>query len=97
MMRVTIPVEVGNRTIKDGVLPKTMQAFVDRMKPEASYFLANEGKRSALFVFDLKEPSMIPSVAESFFSNLQASIELAPVMNLEDMKIGVERAMKQPV
>jgi hypothetical protein len=97
MMRVTIPVEAGNRAIKDGVLPKTMQAFVDRMKPEASYFLANEGKRSALFVFDLKEPSMIPSVAESFFSNLQASIELAPVMNLEDMKIGVERAMKQPV
>jgi hypothetical protein len=37
---------------------------------------------------------MIPSAAEPFFMNLNASIDLSPVMNLEDMKVGVEKAMK---
>jgi hypothetical protein len=63
-------------------------------KPEASYFTAEDGKRTAFFVFDLKDPTMIPTIAEPFFMNLNASIELSPVMNLEDMKAGVEKAMK---
>jgi hypothetical protein len=95
MMKVSIPVEAGNRGIKEGLLPKTMMAFVDQMKPEASYFAPEGGTRTAFFVFDLKDPTMIPTVAEPFFSNLNASIEMTPVMNLEDMKAGVEKAMKR--
>jgi hypothetical protein len=37
---------------------------------------------------------MIPTIAEPFFMNLHASIEFAPVMNLAEMKAGVEKAMK---
>jgi hypothetical protein len=94
MMKVSIPVEAGNRAIKDGLLPKTILSFVERMKPEATYFFAENGKRTAFLVFDLQDPSMIPSVAEPFFLNLDATIELHPAMNLEDMRTGVERAMK---
>jgi len=36
---------------------------------------------------------MIPTAAEPFFMNLNASIELNPAMNLEDMKVGVQKAM----
>ena len=64
-------------------------------KPEASYFTAEGGKRTALFVFDLKDPTMIPSAAEPFFMNLHAAIKLSPVMNLEEMKAGVEKASKR--
>jgi hypothetical protein len=95
MMKVSIPVEAGNKGVKEGLLPKTVLAFVDQMKPEACYFTAEGGKRTAFLVFDLKDPSMIPSVAEPFFMNLEASIEMSPVMNLEEMKMGVERAMKR--
>jgi hypothetical protein len=94
MMKVSIPVEAGNRGVKEGILPKTVMAFVEQAKPEASYFTAENGKRTAFFVFDLKDPTMIPSIAEPFFMNLHASIELSPVMNIEDMKAGVEKAMK---
>jgi hypothetical protein len=93
-MKVSIPVESGNKGIKDGLLPKTVTEFVDKVKPEASYFTAEAGKRTAYFIFDLKDPTMIPSVAEPFFMNLLAEIEMSPVMNLEDMRTGVERAMK---
>jgi hypothetical protein len=95
MMKVSIPVEFGNRGVKEGILPKTVMAFVEQTKPESCYFTAVDGKRTAFFVFDLKEPSMIPSIAEPFFQNLNASIELSPTMNLEDMKAGVEMANKR--
>ena len=94
MMKVSIPVEAGNKGVKDGSLPKTVMGFVEQMKPEACFFTAEGGNRTAFFVFDLKDPTMIPSVAEPFFMNLGASIEMTPCMNLDEMKAGVERAMK---
>jgi len=94
MMKVSIPVESGNRGVKEGMLPKTVMAFVEQAKPEGSYFTAVDGNRTAFFFFDLKDPTMIPTFAEPFFNNLNASIELTPAMNLEDMKAGIEKAMK---
>ena len=38
MARVSIPVEAGNKGIRDGSLPKVMQQTADRGKPEAAYF-----------------------------------------------------------
>jgi hypothetical protein len=95
MMKVSIPVEAGNKSIKDGGLPRIVAGFVEQFKPESAYFTAEGGKRTAFFVFDLKDPTMIPSVAEPFFMSLGAEIELSPCMNVEDMKMGVEKAMKR--
>src|SRR5687768_15680819 len=67
LMKVSIPVESGNKSIKEGLLPKTVQEFVDRVKPEACYFGAEGGKRTAFLVFDLKDPTLIPTIAEPFF------------------------------
>ena len=92
MMKVSIPVEAGNKGVKDGSLPKTVVEFVERVKPEACYFGPQNGKRTAFFFFDLTDPTLIPLSAEPFFTNLNADIELTPVMNLDDMKAGVEKA-----
>lgn len=94
MLKVSVPVEAGNRGVKEGILPETVMRFVEQMKPESSYFFAEGGLRSALFFFDLKDPTMIPTAVEPFFRNLNASIELTPAMNLEDMKTGVQKAME---
>ncbi len=94
MMKVCIPVEAGNKGIKDGGLPKTMMAFVEQMKPESAYFGTEDGQRTAFFVFDLKDPTLIPTIAEPFFMQLQAAVTFQPVMNVADMKTGVENAMK---
>ncbi len=94
MMKVSIPVEAGNKGISEGMLPKTVMAFVEQMKPEAAFFGAENGQRTAYFVFDLKDPTLIPTAAEPFFMNLQAAVTFQPVMNLADMKAGVESAVK---
>jgi len=94
MMRVAIPVAEGNKAIADGSLPKTMMGFIEKHRPEASYFVTHEGRRCGYFFFDMKDNASVPSIAEPFFRNLNAEIELQPAMNAEDMRTGIERAMK---
>jgi hypothetical protein len=95
MMKVSIPAEAGNRGVKEGILPKTVMGFVEQMKPEACYFTPEGGKRTAYFFFDLADPTMLPIATEAFFMNLNADIEVSPAMNLDDMRAGVEKAMKR--
>jgi len=91
MMRVTIPVEPGNAAIKSGRLPQLMGEAMARMKPEAAYFTADNGARSAYFFLDLRDQSDIPVYAEPFFMELNASIEFMPVMNADDLKKGLSQ------
>ena len=94
MMKVSIPVKYGNKGLSEGHLQQTVMEFVESFRPEASYFVAEGGERTAIFFFDVKTPSDIPSIAEPFFTNLNASIALTPAMNLEEMRSGVEKANK---
>ncbi len=89
LMQVTIPVEAGNRAIADGSLPKILESTLERLKPEAAYFVTSGGQRSSFIVFDLADTSDIPSIAEPFFTGLDASVEFSPVMNVEDLQTGL--------
>ena len=86
-----MPVESGNRAIKDGTLGAVMQRAAERWKPEAMYFTTFEGQRTAYMVFDLPDASVIPPFAEPFFTELNASVELAPVMNGDDLQKGLSQ------
>lgn len=91
MMRVTIPVEAGNRAIADGSLPKTLESVMESLQPEAVYFPAGGGERSVLVFFDLADSADIPSIAEPFFTQFNASVEISPVMNAEDMQAALDK------
>jgi hypothetical protein len=94
LLKFQMDAEAGNRAIKDGSWAQTMERVMQALQPEAAYFTALDGKRTGLIVFDLKEPSQIPSVAEPFFMAVNASIELAPVMTMEDVQTGLQEASK---
>ncbi len=91
MIKVRVPVETGNRTVEDGTLPKTMMEALEKLKPEAAYFCPEHGVRTAFMVFDLKDASDMPVIAEPFFSRLHAEVEFLPVMNAEDLKRGLSK------
>jgi hypothetical protein len=95
LLDVTMPVEAGNAAIKDGRLQRTIAAVVDQVHPEASYFYPSNGKRHALMVFDLKDQSQIPLVAERLFEELNAEVNLTPVMNLEDLQKGLAQISRK--
>jgi len=95
LLRVTPDVDAANKAIKDGSMPKIIEAAMDKLKPEAAYFHANDGHRSFFMVFDMKDASEIPVLAEPFFMKLNAKVELCPVMNAEDLKKGLAAVMEK--
>lgn len=91
MMRVTIPVETGNAAIKSGRLAQVMGDTIARLKPEAVYFAADKGLRTAYFFINVSDQSEMPSLAEPFFQEFNASVEIMPVMNPDDLKKGLSQ------
>ena len=86
LLRVSIPVEEGNAALKAGTFGPTVERILAELKPEAAYFLADDhGNRSGSIVFDMKNPSEIPAVAEPWFFAFNAKVSLRPVMTVQDL------------
>jgi hypothetical protein len=59
MLKFTLPVEKGNQAFKDGSLGKTLDAIMNKLKPEAAYFGPSDGKRSGMiFLILLTRPKL---------------------------------------
>jgi hypothetical protein len=93
LMKVQIPTEAGNAAIKDGSLPEIVGKALEALNAEAAYFTSEEGNRTALIFFDMADSTDIPPAAEPFFMGLGAKITFAPVMNADEMRAGVGKAM----
>jgi hypothetical protein len=86
LLRVSIPTEAGNAAAKAGTLGSTVERIVADLKPEAAYFFADDaGQRSGSIVFDMKDTSQIPAIAEPWFLAFNAKISLRPVMSPQDL------------
>ena len=86
LLRVSIPVEAGNAAAKDGTLGPTIEGILADLKPEAAYFFADDsGQRSGSIVFDMKDTSQIPEIAEPWFLAFNAQVSLRPIMNPQDL------------
>jgi hypothetical protein len=90
LLRVSIPVESGNAAAKAGTIGSTIERIVADLKPEAAYFFADDnGERSGSIVFDMKDTSQIPAIAEPWFLAFNARISLRPVMSPQDLAAGL--------
>jgi hypothetical protein len=92
ILKLQFPAATANAAVKDGRLGKVLSATLERLKPEAAYFTAVDGDRGGFIVFDLKDPSDIPSICEPFFLEFGARVELAPVMTPQDVQVGLAKA-----
>ena len=93
LLKVKIPTEQGNRAVKDGSLGKILEATVSKLKAEAAYFIAEDGRRCALIFFDMKDSAQMPAIAEPLFIGLGAEVEFVPAMNADDLRKGLPAAM----
>jgi hypothetical protein len=91
MLRWTVPAEKGNQAIKDGSIGRTIESLLQELKPEAAYFLTNDGRRAGMVFFDMTDPAQIPQIAEQLFQNFDAAVEFVPVMNSDDLRRALER------
>jgi hypothetical protein len=98
LMKVEMPVEAANNAIKEGTMARTVQSIVDDLKPEATYFLTLNGKRTGLLILDLADPSQIPAMADPWFLAFNASVEIHPVMVPADLSragLDIERMARK--
>ena len=99
LLRVSIPNESGNAHAKAGTLGTTVDRILADLKPEAAYFFADDnGNRSASIVFDMKDSSELPAIAEPWFLAFNARISVRPVMSPQDLATGgpaIAQAAKQ--
>jgi hypothetical protein len=95
MFKFHIPVETGNAAAEEGF--GTLRRILDQIKPEAAYFTAENGERTAILIVNMTDLSQIPAISEPFLLAFDASVDIVPVMVAEDlMKAGpaIEAAVK---
>ena len=97
LLKVTPEVTSGNKAIANGTLPEVIKATMDQLQPEAAYFYTDRGERTCIMIFDLKDPSEIPVIAEPFFTKLNARVEFTPVMDAEDLQKGLQKVGQSEV
>jgi len=85
MMLVECPLEPFNSMVRRGTAGPTMMKILDDMKPEAAYFGERAGKRGAVLIVDVARPSDVPKLAEPWFLNFEASVELRICMLPQDL------------
>jgi hypothetical protein len=98
LLKVSIPVESGNKAAKAGMLGSAIQSILADLKPEAVYFTDSNGQRAGYIFLEMQDASQIPAIAEPWFLAFNASIEIHPVMTPDDLaKAGsaIENAVKK--
>lgn len=90
LLKVQMPVEKGNAAVKSGALQRTIQSTVATLEPEAAYFYPEDGKRTAIFIFEMEGSWELPPMLEPLFENLDAAVHVTPVMNGDDLQRGFE-------
>ncbi|MFE9706055.1 hypothetical protein [Streptomyces sp. NPDC005930] len=90
LLKATMDTETSNELIRSGRMQDVMRKMLDDIKPEAAYFGALGGRRTALLVFDMQDNSDMPRIGEPFFAELKAEVEVCPIMNGEDLALGLD-------
>ncbi|MGE7385473.1 hypothetical protein ACQKM2_08335 [Streptomyces sp. NPDC004126] len=96
MLRAHMDTAATNEGIRSGALPQAIRTLMDKVKPEAAYFGLHEGVRSCWIVFDLQDSAKLPPLLEDLFLQFNAELEVAPVMNAEDLAKGLAEMKTSP-
>ena len=85
LVHVKFPHEPFNTAVRNGSAGKTIERILSETKPEAVYFSEYDGRRGAILIVDIKEPSQIPALAEPWFLSFSADVSAHIVMSPEDL------------
>jgi hypothetical protein len=98
LLTATLSTEAANAAVLNGTLESTIKKILAELKPEAAYFIASKsGERCGLIIFDMKDSSELPKIAEPWFLAFNARVSVQPAMTPQDLAAagpGFERAIK---
>jgi hypothetical protein len=89
LIRAKIPTEAGNKMVQDPNFLKKLEEYMDKVKPEAAYFMPIEGHRAAAFIVNMETNDRGPALIEPLFQWMGANVEVIPIMNFDELKKGI--------
>ena len=90
MVKLTFPTQETNPLIRDGSIGQTMETILGNLQPEAAYFGPLDGKRGGYIVVNMEEETELVTKLEPFWLELGATVETFPVMNVDDLRAGLQ-------
>jgi hypothetical protein len=93
-MRTCVKVQIpagGGGDISDEEWTGKLKQMMEMLKPEAAYFFPQDGLRTMMIYFDMDDVSMMPSIANPLFEQLDAKVTFSPAMNLDDLMAGLKK------
>jgi len=97
MMRISLPMEPANAAITNGTFGATLQKFLSEVQPEAAYFVAENGVRTAYLFVNMTDVSQLPAFCEPSFLAFNAKVDVTPAMVIQDLAAAgpaIEQAVK---
>jgi hypothetical protein len=86
LVQVRFPHNEFNAAVRDGTVGPKLNRILEETKPEAIHFTEMNGKRGAIMIIDLADPSNVPALAEPWFLTFNADVEFHAVMSPDDLK-----------
>jgi len=86
LLMVEFPNEPFNALVRSGKIGEVMGRILESIKPETAYFTEQEGMRGGIFLINVQDSSEIPSFAEPFFLNFEATCKFRLAMNPQDLQ-----------
>ena len=91
MLTVELDTPTANQLISEGRIAEVVDGVLRQLQPEAAYFYARGGRRAITLVVDAADAASLPSLAEPFWLQLNATVEATPCMNAEELRTGLAR------
>ena len=86
LMNVKFPNTEFNEVVKKGTAGRTINKIIEECRAEAVYFTEQDGHRSVLLIVNVDDPTQVPVLAEPWFLNFNASVEIRIVMSQDDLR-----------
>jgi uncharacterized protein (DUF885 family) len=96
LLHVRIPHEEFNAAVRDGSVGRKMKQILDETRAEAVYFTEYDGRRGAIMIINIKDPSEVPKFAEPWFLLFNADVQFHIAMTPEELgRAGLEEIGKK--
>ena len=96
LLHVMIPHAEFNMAVRDGSVEKKIKQILEQTKPEAVYFTEYDGRRGAIMLININDPSEVPKFAEPWFLSFNADVQFHIAMTPEELgRAGLEKLGKK--
>jgi len=91
LLHARIPHEEFNAAVRDGSVGRKMKKLLEEIKAEAVYFTEYDGRRGAIMIININDPSEVPKFAEPWFLSFNADVQFHIAMTPEELgRAGLE-------